>query len=668
MEGAAQTLVSTVGQLVGKEFQQLRGVGRKVAALRDELATMNAILRMQSEADDGSVDHFVREWMKQVRELAYDGEDCVDLYLFRMRVRSSDGLVRRFKRLFETLFRRRHLAGEIQEMRDRAVAISDRHARYGVSRDALRRTPSLTPEPAVRASARTFHRQANESYQVVGMEEQADTLIQRVKAGIDGNGDSDKKLKVFSIVGFGGLGKTTLAIEFCRRLETEFQRQANVSVSQTFEGSNDLQSLLKRILQQIVKAKSDNDKGIKEELTVGTIDTMDLQQLEETLKDTLKDKRYLIVIDDVWAIAAWDLIRSKLPDDNCGSRIMVTTRIETVAKACSDASESGYYIHPIKPLNPQDSEKLFASRAFGSVDAPCPEDLKIQMDEILKKCGGLPLAIVSLGSLLASYNSSGNKHMWERISRSIGSQMESNPTLEGMRQILALSYNHLPYHLKICMMYLSNFPEDYVIDKDRLLNRWIAEGLVPQMRGLTLLEVAEGFFEELMSRSMIDRATDMFNYYDGRVESCRVHDMMLEVMVSKSLEANFIISLIGGQYEGMSYDIDRVRRLSIHGVEEDTPTKKTAAVRGSKRSGTDDMNVQHVRSLSMFELPGHKLLDRLGEFELVRVLDMEGCAVEDKHLGSICRMYLLRFLSLKSTDITEMQLIWKFFPTYVPRC
>uniref|UniRef100_A0ACD6A7S4 Uncharacterized protein n=1 Tax=Avena sativa TaxID=4498 RepID=A0ACD6A7S4_AVESA len=370
MEGAAQTLVSTVGQLVGKEFQQLRGVGREVAALRDELATMNAILRMQSEADDGSVDHFVREWMKQVRELAYDGEDCVDLYLFRMRVRPSDGLVRRFKRLVETLFRRRRLAGEIQEMRDRAVAISDRHARYGVSRDALRRTPSLTPEPAVRASARTFHRPANESYQVVGMEEQADTLIQRVKAGIDG----DKKLKVFSIVGFGGLGKTTLAIEVCQRLETEFQRQANVSVSQTFEGSNDLQSLLKRILQQIVKAKSDNDKGIKEELTVGTIDTMDLQQLEETLKDTLKDKRYM---------ETWDLIRSKLPDNNCGSRIMVTTRIETVAKACSDASESGYYIHPIKPLNPQHSEKLFASRAFGSVDAPCPQDLKIQMDEIL---------------------------------------------------------------------------------------------------------------------------------------------------------------------------------------------------------------------------------------------------------------------------------------------
>jgi disease resistance protein RPM1 len=265
----------------------------------------------------------------------------------------------------------------------------------------------------------------------------------------------------------------------------------------------------------------------------------------------------------------------------------------------------------MKPLNEQDSRKLFASRAFGSVDAACPPGLEIQMNEILEKCGGLPLAIVSLGSLLASYNSSASKHMWERISRSIGSQMESNPTLKGMRQILALSYNHLPYPLKVCMMYLSTFPEDYLIEKDRLLNRWIAEGLVPQMRGLTLLEVAEAYFEELMSRSMIDRGTDTFNWYDGRVESCRVHDMMLEVMVSKSLEANFV-SLIGGQYEGMSYDIDRVRRLSIHGVE----SKKTAAVHGSKRSGTEDMNVQHVRSLSMFELPGHKLLDRLSEFEL----------------------------------------------------
>jgi disease resistance protein RPM1 len=187
------------------------------------------------------------------------------------------------------------------------------------------------------------------------------------------------------------------------------------------------------------------------------------------------ETRYLIVIDDVWTIASWEAIQSKFPRNNNGSRIIVTTRIDNVAKACSPGSDC---IHQIKPLDKKDSEKLFLSRAFGSKDASCPKELVAEMGKILKKCAGLPMAIVSIASLLASYQSPDSKGMWERICRSIGSEMESNPTLEGMRQIVTLSYNHLPHHLKLCMMYLSIFPEDYVVFKDRLLHRWIAEGLV----------------------------------------------------------------------------------------------------------------------------------------------------------------------------------------------
>lgn len=199
------------------------------------------------------------------------------------------------------------------------------------------------------------------------------------------------------------------------------------------------------------------------------------------------------MIDDVWSISAWDAIRSKLPSSNCGSRIIVTTRMDTVAKACSDANDD--YIHHMKKLNDEDSEHLFVSKAFGFGNT-CPKDLEAAMRSILKKCGGLPLAIVSIASLLASYKPPEGKKMWEIVQKSIGSQMETNPTLEGMRQILTLSYNHLPHHLKACMMYLSIFPEDYIIVKDRLLKRWIAEGLVAEKRGLTRMELAEGYFNE----------------------------------------------------------------------------------------------------------------------------------------------------------------------------
>ena len=188
------------------------------------------------------------------------------------------------------------------------------------------------------------------------------------------------------------------------------------------------------------------------------------------------------MIDDVWSVPAWEAIRVRLPENKCSSRIIVTTRIETVAKASSVSED---LVHHIKPLDLHDSKKLFVKRVFGSMGGTCPDGLKDTMDSILKKCGGLPLAIVSIASLLASYNSAESVEMWIKVSNSIGSQMESHPTLEGMRQMITLSYDYLPHHLKACMMYLSTFPEDYVIAKDRLLYRWIAEGLVAEKRGLT---------------------------------------------------------------------------------------------------------------------------------------------------------------------------------------
>uniref|UniRef100_A0ACD5YZK6 Uncharacterized protein n=1 Tax=Avena sativa TaxID=4498 RepID=A0ACD5YZK6_AVESA len=495
---------------------------------------------------------------------------------------------------------------------------------------------------------------------------------------------ADMRVKVFFIVGFGGLGKTTLAEEVRRNLKEEFTCQAIVSVSQAFHASKDMDGLLGRIHQQVIMEK-------KEEIASTT-----------TLNQDLKEKRYLIVIDDVWTISDCDAIRSKLPENNNSSRIIVTTRIESVAKTCIPTSAWGHYIHRVEPLKPEDSKRLFIDRVFGqsslgqsqvptrapgvveltitgvktllyhsvsgallskivpwvfghvprteagllidlapSQASVCPEELREAMDEILRKCGGLPLAIVSIASLLASYYKSPRRSdMWRRICNSIaGSQMESNPTLEGMRQLIALSYNHLPHHLKPCVMYLSIFPEDYMVNKERLFNRWIAEGLIPEKRRLTLQEVAEDYFEELLSRNMIKPGGVT---YDDDVTECSVHDMMLEVIVSKALEANFV-SLVGGLCGGTSYDT--VRRLSIQGELLDSS------------SSVEEMSFRHVRSLSSFcpEIKGNLLDRRLPEFTLLRVLDLQGCKeMRNHHLKHICRMFLLRFLNLNDTDITEL--------------
>ncbi|GJN10142.1 hypothetical protein PR202_ga28209 [Eleusine coracana subsp. coracana] len=297
MEGAAQTLVKNAGKLLATEYRQLSGVGGEVVELRDDLDTMNALLRMQSEADEGAVDHFVRVWMKQLREVAYDAEDCIDLYLLRIKGRVSDGVFAKLKHRLRTLLPRRRLASKISSLRARAVAISERHARYGVNREALlRRSPAASSAaPMLTAStgagqALSLSNNANATsrHQVIGIKDQVESLAEQLKAA---SADGERHLKVFSIIGFGGVGKTTLATEVCRLLKADFPYQAFVSVSQAFDPSKDLKPLLKRVLEQIVKTKAANDKGVMEEGSLGNIDNLDSHQLAKELEERLKDKR-----------------------------------------------------------------------------------------------------------------------------------------------------------------------------------------------------------------------------------------------------------------------------------------------------------------------------------------------------------------------------------------
>uniref|UniRef100_A0A0E0LI84 AAA+ ATPase domain-containing protein n=1 Tax=Oryza punctata TaxID=4537 RepID=A0A0E0LI84_ORYPU len=617
----ADGLVTRLGQLVIEEFRLLSGVRGKVDHLKDEVAIMNAV-------EEGAVDHFVREWMKQVRELAYDAEDCIDLFLLRIGYAPprASAPKRTWRRLV-TIGPRRRLAADIEKLLARALAISERRVRYDVDGQALPRSVWFVPASTFPSTALS---------KLVGIEDQVQHFSGLVKSEmLTCDNQPDVGLKVFCIVGFAGLGKTTLAMEVCRSLEEEFHCQANVSVSQAFDAGKDLSGLLKRMLHQLVRVRRDGERGLQEEQPLANVDGCTVDELEMKLRMHLQNKRYLIVIDDVWTISSWEAIVTRLPNNNCSSRIIVTTRMEHVAKACSAASPREDYIHRIKALGPEDAKELFVNRVFGPQEN-FPEHLAEIMDKILARCSGLPLAIISIASLLASYTSPVNIDMWTRVCNSTGSLMENNPTLEGMRQIISLSYNHLPPHLKACMMYLSIFPEDHEIAKDRLVKRWIVEGLVAETQGLTLVEVSEAYFDELLSRNMIMTASQSL---DGKTERCRVHDMMLEVIVSKALQSNFV-SLVGGQYR--CTPSSNVRRLSIQSDD--------------LGSGIDNADLRHVRSLTTFRPQGHrKLLDRLAEFTLLRVLDLQSCkALQNKHMKHVSRLFLLRFLCLNDTDITEL--------------
>uniref|UniRef100_A0A8R7P5L5 Disease resistance protein winged helix domain-containing protein n=1 Tax=Triticum urartu TaxID=4572 RepID=A0A8R7P5L5_TRIUA len=191
----------------------------------------------------------------------------------------------------------------------------------------------------------------------------------------------------------------------------------------------------------------------------------------------------------------------------------------------------------MKRLQEDDSEKLFFKTVFES--GKCPTDLLNVSKDILARCNGLPLAIVSIGRMLARRQNQTSEE-WKTVCNRLGSELEINPTLEGMRRILALSYNDLPYHPKACFLYLCAFPEGSEIRRGSLIRRWAAEGLIVGMYDRSLEEIAQIYLDEFVSRNIV--SPEQIGW-SGRIKSCKVHDIMLEVIITKSMKENFHLVL-----------------------------------------------------------------------------------------------------------------------------
>ena len=213
-----------------------------------------------------------------------------------------------------------------------------------------------------------------------------------------------------------------------------------------------------------------------------------------------------------------------LPNNNKGSRIIITTRNKAVA-SFSNASPC-YHVFKLQALPEDKAYELFCKKVFQSNGGICPSELQELSMSIVEKCEGLPLAIVTIGGLLATKEKTVTE--WMKFYHGLSSSLASDQHLSNITKILSLSYHDLPYHLKSCFLYLSLFPEDYSIGKWRLIRLWIALGFTKERRGRTLEEVAEEYLIELIQRSLVQVARVSLK---GHVRECRVHDLMREMIV-----------------------------------------------------------------------------------------------------------------------------------------
>ncbi|WVZ94834.1 hypothetical protein U9M48_040677 [Paspalum notatum var. saurae] len=488
-----ESLLSKLTKLLEEEYGKLRGVSKQIKFLRDELSAMSAALQMLADAEQ--LNPLMRDWRDKLRKLAYDIEDCIDSFMAGGPTYWDFGA-------------------------KRAVEISERHKRYNFA--DLPSSSSTAPgvDPRLPALYEEIDR-------LVGIGGPKKHIIQLLAM------ETNRHI-VISIVGCGGLGKTTLANQVYHTTKSQFDCAAFVSVSRTPD--------IRKILRDIAKEVGDIDITLDD----------DERQLVNKLRKYLQEKRYFVVIDDVWDAEAWTFIKLALPN-NDHSRMVTTTRSVTVAK-CSSSKDR--YVYEMEPLSFTDSKRLFFRRAFGSENS-CYPHLKDVPDIILRKCGGLPLAVITISSMLTNKH---EKTEWDRVESAIGSALAEKPEAEKMVSILSLSYFDMPHHLRTCLLYLSVFPEDYRIEKQCLINRWISEGFVQEEQGQNAYDRGEHYFYNLINRSLI-QPVDI--EYDDQAEACRVHDIILDYIKCKAAEESFVTSLdaadhvhTSSEYKGYPFSLD----------------------------------------------------------------------------------------------------------------
>ncbi|GMN73423.1 hypothetical protein TIFTF001_053027 [Ficus carica] len=512
-----------------------------------------------------------------------------------------------FKRYFFVKFLRELVARrkdrrQIERIKTRIHEISESRTTYGIENIGRNGDGKNLQVCEVRERRRSSPRPFEED--VVGLVEDIEMLEDRLISG-------DSRRCVVSVIGMAGLGKTTLAkkIYHSNNIKRHFDCFAWVYVSEEYRAEEVLRDLVKRL---IGFGKMELEKMQKEDLV-------------EELLGFLNNKRYIIVLDDIWRIEVWDNLKEAFPDSVNGSRIMFTTRFKDVALHADPRSS----LHELSLLDDADSWELLSRKVSLEWNAvtslpPWSEEIGKQ---ILRKCGGLPLAIVALGGLLSRREPSYGE--WLKVLQSVHWQLTQDPVQ--CADILALSYFDLPFYLKPCFLYFGLFPEDFEISARRLILLWVAEGFV-QPRGQEPLEdVAEDYLEELVGRSMVQVATRKSN---GRIKTCLVHDLLRELAVTRAKEDRFLDIIHDETKISSMRTIARARRLAAH------------------FNVPSSLNTGKLRTLLCFDLnePIHIEAKR---FKLLRVLDLEGAYIA-KLDSAIGKLVHLRYLGLRGTWLKNL--------------
>ncbi|CAL1366198.1 unnamed protein product [Linum trigynum] len=613
-EGSVTFSLMKLTDFLEREGRLLLGVHGQAEYIYDELEFMKAFLRVADTMEE--YDEILKVLVNKVRVVAFEMEDALDD--FKLRVANDYGRgyyasLQKACHFVRFLTARHQIASRMRHIKSRVKNVAESHRRYLNKNNIMEQGSSSTSAMHL---ARRGDALLLEDADLVGIEEPKRQLIKWLVGG-------KSEREMVSVTGMGGAGKTTLTKKVYD--DADVKKHFKFCVWITLSPHLMMDDVLKDVIQQLfLILRKPKPPGM---------DSMDHNKLRAMISRFLRKRRYLIVLDDVWHSHSWEALEHALPNNNFGSRILLTTRNTEVASTlCIDSLDK---VFELNSLSAEESWTLFCKKTFRI--RTCPPHLKIVAEKIMHRCEGLPLAIVAISGVLATKDVS-RIDEWEMVYRSLAAELEDNNKLRSATRILSLSYSDLPFHLKSCLLYFSIFPPGTPINNRRLIRLFIAEGFMKAKEGMALEEVAEDCLQELRKRSLLQvvKASP-----DGRVKSCRIHDLLREIIILKSREQDFAAIV---KEENLGFP-EKVRRLSIQNV---TPNITRKVYIDSK-----------LRSLLMFwcldsssTKPSIPALSS-SRLRLLNVLDLEGAPLEE-FPSQIVGLRLLKYLSLRHTMVDRI--------------
>ncbi|XP_008232251.1 PREDICTED: putative disease resistance protein RGA4 [Prunus mume] len=592
----AEGILTRVASLAEQELSLLWGFKGELTSLRGSLSKLQAMLRdVQSPQVRGER---VEMWVKDLEDIAHEADDVLDEYeyeLLRRKVEIQNQIKKKVLNFFSRhnpIAFRLEMAHKIQNINASLAKLNNEAASIGlVARSTFVNATSHDIGGLDRETVSSFDQ--DEKYMVGRKEVESEIVTTLINSGKN----QENCLSVMAIEGMGGLGKTFLAKSIYNNPEIgrHFDKKIWVCVSTPFE--------VKKILSGILEYLKPEKAGIKGKAAIC-----------ENLQEYLKGKTYLLVLDDVWNDDPnkWDDLMNCLLNATStkASKILVTTRNVSVSSIVQTLPTC-----VLRKLSEDECWRILKYKAFPDASAVLTEDQERIGREIAKKCAGVPLVAKVLGNMMRSKDTDGWRSILEN---GIWDLPEGE---ERILSVLKLSFDELkPPSLKQCFAYCSMFVKDFQIEKDDLINLWMAQGLLypspPNRRNLEMEDIGNEYFNILLHNSFFQ---DVQKYDDGRFIMCKMHDLVHDLAehVSKRNNNNF------------------------------NETRHMTHIPTSVLQGVLERSAHKLRSLFL-DVEG--LGDILPNFRGLRVLNLSNADIEELPI-SIGKLKHLRYLDVSYTKI-----------------